>query len=154
MRKIIHVAFVALFLLSATPAFAQLYGTWAGSGDGYCFPPDTKIIYPWQNWKGTIPDPSSGAKFKFTGEWYDELGNSGRFVGSPVPSIPEVTAFRGTWYWYDPSGASDPVYGGDFEMIFYFMKGYCKGTWTTIWPTPYKVGTMKGERVGPDDIKP
>ncbi|MBN2379644.1 hypothetical protein JXM67_07580 [candidate division WOR-3 bacterium] len=146
MRKIILAIAALVLLISATPVSAQLAGTWTSEGTGYCYPRNNVIIHPWQTWKGEIPNTMD----LFKGDWYDADGNHGIFKGEPVPSIPEIAVYKGAWYWYDPaSPSSRPRYGGEFEMTFYFMSShpYCEGTWTTIWPTPYKVGTMKGEKV-------
>jgi len=88
MRKLLLTALGAAILFGAAPALAQLYGTWAGEGDGYCYPRPGVVIYPWQTWKGVIPDPTSTDKMTFKGEWFDEKGNHGTFLGTPVPSIP------------------------------------------------------------------
>lgn len=143
MRKVIVSAIALALILGASPALAQVAGTWVGTGDGKAYPHPGVIIHPWQQWKGEIPD----AQDVFSGEWSDEDGNYGIFKGSPVPSIPEVVVFRGEWYWYDPDGFSDqPVLGGDFEMIFHFMDEYwCEGTWTSVWiSSSSDKGTMKG----------
>lgn len=144
LSKTIALTLVLIAALGATSAFAQLAGTWAGTGEGCCYPRNNLLIYPWQNWKGEIPNSLNA----FEGEWCDADGNYGIFKGTPVPSIPEIAVFRGEWFWYDPLGTDEPVYGGDFEMIFYFMeKLYCEGTWDTKWPSPCPRGTMEGEKV-------
>ncbi len=146
-RKLLVAALAAAVLLAASPAFAHLSGAWEGTGTGYCYPRSSIIIYPWQDWQGQIPNAANS----FTGTWNDALGNHGTFKGSPAPSIPEIAVFKGTWTWFDPDGSSTiPVYGGDFTMTFYILDDTCAGTWTTIWPTPYKVGTMRGAWVTPD----
>lgn len=146
--KTLIIMLVLLLAVAATPAFAQLSGTWKGTGRGNAYPRNSTVIYPWQNWKGEIPNSQDA----FTGEWYDELGNTGTFKGEvELSAIPELARAKGSWYWYDPLGASNvPVYGGDFEMDFWFTMGTCEGTWTTIWPSTSAQGTMTGERVNSD----
>jgi hypothetical protein len=149
-KKLILTALVVVVLLGATPLAAQLYGTWAGTGEGCCYPGPGVVIYPWQTWKGEVYISSYQDVPIFEGEWWDADGNHGTFKGKPIPSIPEIAVFRGEWTWFDPTGTSArPRYGGDFEMIFYFMSShpYCEGTWTSIWPSPGLPGTMKGEKV-------
>lgn len=145
MRKVLPIVLAVVLLLAATPAFAQLAGTWAGEGTGSCCPRPGTVIYPWQTWKGFIPDEEN----VFTGEWYDADGNRGIFKGEiEFSPIPEIAYARGAWYWYDPLGpANRPIYGGDFKMTFYFLEDECKGEWTTIWPSPSARGTMKGKKV-------
>jgi hypothetical protein len=143
-RKIL-VAVAALLILSAlTPAFAQLAGTWEGEGKGCCYPRNSVIIYPWQSWKGQIPNTED----VFIGEWYDVNGEHGIFK-SEVTWVSLTTAVaKGSWYWYDPLGPSaQPVYGGDFKMTFYVYDQDCGGEWWTHWPSPSAVGTMKGYKV-------
>jgi hypothetical protein len=144
-RAILIIA--GIMLVAAAPALAQVAGVWAGEGKGNCFPHPGTEIHPWQNWKGVIPNSMD----IFKGKWHDADGNYGIFKGKPVPSIPEIAVFRGSWYWYDPLGSSDkPVYGGDFEMIFHFMDSeryWCEGTWMTIWPSISAQGTMKGRKI-------
>lgn len=146
--KLSKTILVALILaIGATSAFAQLSGTWKGTGTGFCYPRNSVVIYPWHEWKGEIPNSQD----VFEGEWWDHLGNHGTFKGEVEFSpIPEIATAKGSWYWYDPLGpASRPKYGGDFEMTFWFLEGKCEGTWTTIWPSPGAIGTMEGERVEP-----
>jgi hypothetical protein len=149
MRKIILIALAAMFIIGATPALAQVAGVWEGTGSGNAHPHPGVVIYPWQQWTGEIPKTLD----VFSGKWSDKAGNYGIFEGKQVPSIPEIVAFKGSWYWNDPDGPSDkPVYGGDFEMRFHFMGGnfWCEGTWTTIWISSSAKGTMKGWKVSPD----
>jgi len=143
-KKTILIALAVILLLGATPAFAQLAGTWVGKGAGSCCPYPGTTIYPWQEWKGEIPDSQDA----FKGKWCDEQGNKGIFKGEiDWISITEAVC-KGSWYWYDPAGISaKPVYGGDFKMTFYVFGGDCKGKWTSIWPSPSAVGTMKGYKV-------
>lgn len=141
-RKRILVVLAIILFGVASPAFAQLAGTWVGEGTGNCYPRPGTVIYPWQEWKGEIPNSMD----VFFGEWYDSDGNHGSFEGKPVPSIPEVAVFEGFWTWETPQGV---FRGGDFKMTFYFMSSrpYCEGTWTSIWPSPGLPGRMKGEKV-------
>jgi hypothetical protein len=145
-KKLIITALAVILLLGATPLAAQLAGTWAGTGRGSCCPHPGVTIYPWQEWKGEIPNSED----VFTGEWWDSNGNQGIFKGEiDWPSI-TVAVAKGSWYWYDPTGPAKPVYGGDFEMKFYPMASippYCNGTWTSIWPSPGLPGTMRGRKV-------
>lgn len=141
--KALMLALAITVLAGAGPLVAQLPGTWAGEGTGYCYPEPGVAIYPWQNWKGEIPFTQD----VFKGEWTDADGNQGTFEGKPVPSIPEIAVFEGFWTWESPDGISR---GGEFEMTFYFMSSeppYCEGTWTSIWPSPGLPGTMKGWKV-------
>jgi len=144
-KKTILTALAVILLLAATPGFAQLAGTWAGTGRGDCYPRPGVVIYPWQEWKGFIPNSED----VFSGEWWDADGNHGTFKGTPVPSpIPEERRFEGKWTWYDPlSPTPDPVVGGKFKMTFYFLDGWCEGNWTSIWPSTSTACTMKGEKV-------
>ncbi|NLI98709.1 hypothetical protein GX441_08645 [bacterium] len=141
----IAIALSVFFALGAASLNAQLSGTWKGSGTGSCIPHPGIVIYPWQEWKGEIPD----AEDVFSGEWRDSGGNHGTFKGTPLPSpIPEERRFSGEWTWLDPTVPStQPVVGGKFSMTFYFLEGYCKGTWSSVWPSASARGTMKGERV-------
>jgi hypothetical protein len=141
-KKLLLTGLAVILLLGATPLAAQLAGTWAGTGEGCCCPRPGVVIYPWQEWKGEIPNSQD----VFYGEWCDADGNHGRFEGKPIPSIPEIAVFRGFWTWETPQGI---FRGGEFKMIFYFMSSepYCEGTWTSIWPSPCPPGTMKGEKV-------
>lgn len=147
MRKILLTAVAVTVMLGATPLFAQLAGVWEGTGTGNAYPHPGVVIYPWQNWQGEIP----ATQDVFTGEWYDSLGNHGIFKGEVEFSpIPEIAYAKGSWYWYDPTGTADPVYGGDFEMTFWFLNERCNGIWNTIWPSSSDRGTMKGYKVSPD----
>ena len=143
-KKLFVVAAALLLFCVVTPAFAQLAGTWAGEGKGNCYPYNNTVIYPWQNWKGEIPNSED----VFTGEWYDSNGEHGTFK-SEITWISLTTAVaKGAWYWYDPLGPSaKPVYGGDFTMTFYVYAKDCEGVWTTHWPSSSVVGSMKGYKV-------
>jgi hypothetical protein len=147
--KTITIALVLLMAVAATPAFGQLAGVWQGTGQGNAYPRNSTVIYPWQNWKGEIPNSQD----VFSGTWYDALGNHGTFKGKiKFSPIPELAVAKGSWYWFDPLGpANVPVYGGDFNMDFWFTMGTCNGTWTTIWPSTGPVGSMTGEYVSPTD---
>ncbi len=142
-KKIIVAILAVVILLAATPAFGQIAGTWAGVGKGSCCPYPGTVIYPWQEWKGFIPDSED----VFYGKWCDVDGNHGEFKGKLVPSpIPEERRFQGEWTWYDPASIV-PVVGGKFEMTFYIYSKECKGVWKTHWPSTSAVGTMKGKKV-------
>ncbi|TET23355.1 MAG: hypothetical protein E3J71_03055 [Candidatus Stahlbacteria bacterium] len=144
-KKILIAALAVIFLAGATPIAAQIAGTWEGTGRGCCYPRLSTVIYPWQEWKGEIPNSQD----VFTGEWWDADGNHGTFKGAVEFSvIPELAYAEGEWTWYDPTGPShEPLYGGDFEMTFYILEGRCEGTWTSIWPSPSDHGTMRGRKI-------
>jgi hypothetical protein len=149
-KKLILGVFALGLLLAATPVSAQLIGAWEGEGSGFCYPHPGTVIYPWNEWEGEVYiSPDQDAPI-FEGEWWDAMDNWGTFKGN-VLSISPTENQRiciGEWTWYDPNGTSaEPVYGGTFRMVFYLKEGVCQGTWKTIWPTPYKVGTMKGEKI-------
>lgn len=151
-NKLVLGVLAAALLLGATPAFAQLLGTWEGTGLGNCYPYPGVAIYPWSIWKGEVYQSPDEDIILFEGEWYDELGNKGIFKGKILPfATPGKRYFKGKWFWYDPAGVSaEPVYGGDFEMTFYLAATdppYCKGEWKTHWPSMTAVGTMKGKKV-------
>ena len=141
------IALVAIMVIGAVPLSAQVAGNWAGTGTGNCYPRNNTVIYPWHKWEGQIPNSQD----VFSGTWSDALGNNGIFKGKvEFTPIPELARAKGSWYWFDPLSPSNvPVYGGDFEMDFWFTMNKCNGTWTTIWPSSSAVGTMKGERVLP-----
>ncbi|NLI98699.1 hypothetical protein GX441_08595 [bacterium] len=148
MRKILIAAIAVALILAASPAMAQLAGVWEGTGKGNCYPRNSTVIYPWQQWKGEIP----ATQTTFSGTWNDSLGNHGTFKGKiEFSPIPELAKAKGSWYWFDPLGPStQPVYGGDFVMDFWFTMNRCNGNWTTIWPSTSAEGTMKGWKVWPD----
>jgi hypothetical protein len=129
LKRVILTALAVILVVGATPAAAQLVGTWAGEGTGCCSPNPWIVIYPWQNWKGEIPEDED----VFKGEWWDADGNHGSFFGKPAPfSTPESKIYQGYWTWEPSSG----IYkGGEFTMTFYFLEGECKGTWNSIWPS-------------------
>jgi len=144
-KKLLIAALAVIFLIGATPLAAQIAGTWEGTGRGCCYPRLSTVIYPWQEWKGEIPNSQD----VFYGEWWDADGNHGTFKGAVEFSvIPELAYAEGEWTWYDPTGPShEPLYGGDFEMTLYILEGICEGTWTSIWPSPGLLGTMRGRKV-------
>jgi hypothetical protein len=144
-KKLILAVLAVILLLGATPAFAQLAGTWEGIGRGEAYPPCHPPIHPWQEWKGEIPNSQD----VFTGEWCDSDCNHGTFKGEIAPlSTPEKVYCEGEWTWYDPTGSShQPIVGGKFKMTFYILEGRCEGTWTSIWPSPGEQGTMRGWKV-------
>jgi len=143
-KKLILAVLAVILLLGATPAFAQLAGTWEGIGRGEAYPPCHLPIYPWQKWIGEIPLTQD----VFTGEWWDADCNHGIFKGEIEWTSITVAISKGKWYWYDPTGTDpQPVYGGDFEMKFYVYEEECAGIWTSIWPSPSDPGTMRGWKV-------
>jgi len=143
-KKLLLTALAVTLLLGATPLAAQIAGTWEGTGRGCCYPRLSTVIYPWQEWKGEIPNSEDA----FSGEWWDADDNHGTFESEIVWVSVTLAIARGSWYWFDPTGPShEPVYGGDFEMKFYVYERECTGTWTTIWPSPSELGTMRGWKV-------
>ncbi len=140
-------ALAAISLLAASPLAADLWGTWAGTGNGNCYPPPGSVIYPWQQWKGDVYTIDSQDAPIFEGVWSDKLGNHGTFKGNIYfPPIEEQAIAEGEWTWYDPLGPSaEPIVGGKFKMTFSFLEDYCKGTWTTIWISSSAKGTMEGK---------
>ncbi|MBN2379646.1 hypothetical protein JXM67_07590 [candidate division WOR-3 bacterium] len=151
-RKLVLGVLAAALLLGATPAFAQLLGTWEGTGTGNCYPHSGMVIYPWSVWKGEVYVSEDEDITIFEGEWYDELGNHGTFKGKVLPiGTPNERFCRGKWTWYDPTvNTVEPVYGGDFEMTFYLAETdppYCKGIWKTHWLSTSARGAMKGKKV-------
>jgi len=140
-KKILLTALAVILLLGATPLAAQIAGVWEGTGKGAAYPPCHLPIYPWQKWIGEIPNSED----VFFGEWKDTLDNHGRFEGKPAPySTPDAKVFKGYWTWETPEGIFK---GGEFTMTFYFLEGECKGTWTSIWPSPGLPGKMWGRKV-------
>jgi hypothetical protein len=150
MRKILPILAILVVLIGAAPLSAQLIGTWAGEGKGFCYPkPEVDIvIYPWQNWKGEVYYTDETDKPVFEGEWYDADGYHGTFFGKMYPTpIEEYYLFKGEWTWFDPaSKTAKPVVGGKFEMKFHFLVGTCNGFWDTEWPSPVEQGTMWGKK--------
>jgi len=127
------------FCIAASP-INPLVGTWAGEGRGDAHPPGT-TIYPWQYWKGEIPNDGR----TFRGEWRDEKRNHGEFKGEIVwISLTTATA-KGEWTWDNPHGVS--VVAGKFKMTFYVYDKKCKGEWTSIYPSSSAVGAMWGRKV-------
>ena len=149
MRKSLFAAITVILLVGAVPAFAQLYGTWAGNGKGCCCPHPGVVIYPWQNWEGEVYISSDQDAPIFEGKWWDEDGSYGYFKGNIYfPPIEEQAIAEGEWTWYDPDGTSaEPVIGGKFKMTFAFLEGYCKGTWDTKWISFCQRGTMEGKKI-------
>jgi hypothetical protein len=139
--KRIVIAMAVIFLVGATPALAELDGTWAGEGEGWCCAPDGSIIYAWQTWIGEV------AKGAFKGHWEDSDGNGGTFEGGII-YLNEYTAYcKGKWTWISPDGAT-PIVMGPFDMLLHYLDEdeTCGGTWTT--PDAAVLGTMWGERIG------
>lgn len=145
MRRIILATMAVAFLIAATPAMAQLGGTWAGEGEGACSPPVGTIdfpIYAWQTWKGDIPDSED----EFYGEWYDEDGNYGNFKARMTFSTPEEVACFGKWTWFDTSVRPPREYlMGTFWMRFHKEALTCFGEWESEYSG--ESGTMTGEKV-------
>lgn len=144
--KALMVALAAILVIGATPALAQLAGTWKGEGDGACSPPPIGPIdfpiYAWQNWKGDIPDSEN----EFYGDWYDEAGHYGNFKGKITLGTPTEVVCLGTWTWFDTSVDPPKEYVmGRFWMKFHKEKLTCIGEWSTSYSD--EGGTMKGEKV-------
>jgi hypothetical protein len=135
-KKITIVA-ALLIAVVAIPLFAQLAGLWAGTGEGSCYVPSTgtipKIIYPWQQWKGTVTSRT------FYGEWVDKLGNRGIFRGTFEPvSVPEAAVCKGEW-------AFGNQIMGKFIMRFDVIKKTCQSEWSGR--SSNCKGTMKGSKI-------
>jgi hypothetical protein len=147
MKKIVLGGLAVILLAGATPAFAQVAGTWAGTGEGACSPPPTIVtadfpIYAWQQWIGEIPDSED----KFYGTWEDETGNYGRFKGMITFGTPTEVACQGSWTWFNTK--VDPpreYYMGTFWMRFHKEKLTCFGEWSTYFGN--EGGTMEGGMV-------
>ena len=82
----------AIPIMSDADEIPLISGTWAGKGEGNCHPPGT-TLYPWQHWKGTIPNDCK----TFAGEWKDEKGHYGKFKGEikwiSITTIIEIDFF-------------------------------------------------------------
>ncbi len=142
-KKIVFSLIAMGLLLGATPAFGQFVGMWLGDGSGSCSPAPGIVIYPWQDWRGSI----SESEDIFKGEWRDKAGNHGTFYGKPTLSSSQERCFEGEWTWYDPfAPSSKPVVGGKFLITFNRFKE-CKGTWKTHWISSSSVGNIKGYKL-------
>jgi len=149
MRKGILAALAVVLVLGAVvPVFAELNGTWAGEGEGVCYPPfPTPYVYPiyaWQNWKGEVEDNEV-----FYGKWEDDAGNYGRFKGEIILWSLTTAYCKGEWTWINPF--VDPpqeITMGKFEMSFNYIEEICKGEWYCAHSPSVRPGRMKGERIG------
>lgn len=147
MRKLLLTALTVTVLLAAVPLSAQLAGTWAGEGEGWCpfpVPYPSEYMKPWQNWKGFIPNTED----IFSGEWYDGDGNQGIFKGEIIFVTPEDAYCEGEWYWIDYR-FDPPQYHlmGPFSMKFKLEEAICYGEWQAHLPEGIFTGSMKGEKV-------
>ncbi|TKJ43650.1 hypothetical protein CEE36_02910 [candidate division TA06 bacterium B3_TA06] len=137
-KKLMLTALAVIFLIGATPLFADLDGIWEGYGEGSCETPAGTIIYPWQTWNGTVDEYGY-----FSGEWEDSDGNQGTFEGCMASLNPPVCP--GVWTWRDDSSL-EPIEMGLFQMVFYEVQGTCNGEW---WPySGAQGGTMWGWSIG------
>lgn len=149
-KKMAALAIAVFLLLGITPIYAQIAGTWAGTGEGWCpfpVPYPNEYMKPWQNWKGSIPNTQN----VFSGEWYDGDGNQGTFK-SEILFVTEEEAYAGgDWYWID-NRFDPPVYRwmGPFSMKFKYPpygRIHCYGEWQGHIPSGIYSGTMKGRKV-------
>ena len=138
-RILLLVLIPVLVCLAAAP-ISPLTGTWAGEGKGNAHPPGT-TIYPWQHWKGEIPNSGD----VISGVWKDEKGNGGKFKGEIDWISFTCAVAKGIWTWDDPSAIS--VKAGDFKMYLYPYQKECKGEWTCIYPSTSAQGVMWGKKV-------
>lgn len=146
MKKLILGALTLVLLLGATPAVAQLAGTWEGTGTGSCpnpFPTPPESICPWQTWRGEVSEDDQ----TFSGTWRDYPGSHGTFRGEATLSTPEEVVFVGTWtaIYDDPSGLSVILNMGTFTMHFRYTSRECEGRWWTY--DNEHDGTMRGRKV-------
>lgn len=136
-RKRFLIILAALCVLAASPLLADLDGTWAGTGSGWCqsppWSPSDFVVYGWQHWKGHIDNETS-----FQGEWSDKYNHSGPIVGYIVDinEEEEYAYCEGEW------GLSGG-YMGTFSMYFYYKDGFCTGEWGTYYEGGS--GTMQGD---------
>ena len=139
-RNLLLLTLVVGVFIGAGSLWPQLPGIWAGTGKGNCHPPGY-TIYPWQKWKGEIPNSGD----VFFGEWCDKAGEHGDFKGEVYYLIPLQAVSIGKWSWDNPDVPSQAV--GDFRMEFFLIeKNVCEGVWTSIYPSTSAQGTMKGKR--------
>jgi hypothetical protein len=132
-RKIILIALVSIMLAGATPALAQLAGTWTGSGTGTCTPPSppfpAAVLQPWFNWIGTIPATLTS----FTGTWTDGPHN-GTFYSTSITIISsDIAIVNGRWTWYITPTTKVDI--GNFQITFYCSNRVCNGSWASPYPT-------------------
>ena len=147
-KKLLIAALAVIFLAGATPLTAQLAGTWAGEGEGWCpfpVPYPSEYMKPWQNWKGFIPNSED----VFTGEWWDGDNKRGNFKGEIIFISPEDAYCKGEWTWLDERFYPPrEYYMGPFSMKFKLVeKLYCYGEWQGHLPSGIYSGTMEGKKV-------
>jgi len=147
-KKLLIAAFAVIFLIGATPLFAELDGIWEGYGEGSCYAPDGTLIYPWQNWIGDVLNGT------FEGVWEDSDGNYGDFHGGIIsfyisvePPSHTFAHCEGTWTWVSSEGTI-PIEMGPFSMEFNLDLETCDGEWWS-YSGPGLGGHMWGERIGP-----
>ncbi|MBN2379649.1 hypothetical protein JXM67_07605 [candidate division WOR-3 bacterium] len=145
-KKLILGFLTLLILLGASPALAQLAGTWEGAGTGNCpnpFPTPPESMCPWHRWTGEISDEENA----FKGEWRDYIGFRGTFRGRLILSTPEYAVCRGEWTAIDDS--VDPpivLVMGVFQMNFYYESETCRGKWW-LYDSDQFHGTMEGRKI-------
>ena len=145
-KKLLIAALAVIFLLGATPLAAELDGIWEGYGEGSCETPAGIIIYPWQNWNGTVENGT------FEGVWEDSDGNYGDFHGGIIyfyisvePPSHTFAHCEGTWTWVRSEGTI-PIETGGFSMESNLDLETCEGEWSSCANSEF--GTMWGYRIG------
>lgn len=156
MRKSCLIALAAFLLAGATTAFAEYEGNFEGTGDGYCYPYEGLIIYPFQTWEGELTCGEADGEWLFEGTWQDEEGNHGTLKNCKLkyidyPYAPYLWSYQaGRWYWLETvNGVEIPRFGGFFSMNIYVSNEECptEGVWgTTSWP-PIAIRHHQGHRV-------
>ncbi len=145
MRKLLLIALSAAVVSGATPALAQIAGSWEGTGTGSCPNPTSnpvETMRPWNIWSGEIPDDES----TFSGEWHDPAGVHGTFTGEATFATPEEVVFTGTWNAIDDLVDPPVIYEmGTFYMHFPYTARACHGEWVT-YDSDIPQGTMTGHR--------
>ena len=138
-RILLLIMIPVLVCLAAGP-ITPVTGIWVGEGKGNVHPPGT-TIYPWQHWKGEVPNSGD----TFSGAWKDEDGNCGKFKGKIDWISLTVAVAKGYWTWDHPDVVT-PI-AGKFKMFFHPYELKCKGEWDSIYPSTSAVGIMWGKKV-------
>lgn len=146
MRKIALAAIVVVAFLGATPAFA---GYWSGTGSYVPWTePDGNVVYPWNEWYGSLIDGS------FNGNWEE---NNPKYQGGGVL----YRTFTGSIISYYTSVDGGDTYGhcegewsrshdgwyqacGWFTMEFNLTDGTCEGKWASYDKTAKGIMTGTG----------
>lgn len=161
MRKI-SLSVAALFLIAGTSAaFAEYEGNFAGTGDGYCYPYESLIIYPFQTWQGQLTlSQIQDEEWLFEGTWQDEEGNHGTLKNCKLkyidyPYSPYLWSYQaGSWYWLETvNGVEIPRLGGFFSMFIYVaqVNNPVDGIWGTVcWPGSPPPSHFEGQKIPPD----